>query len=52
MPSEHMEQEEEDEENVKCFECKICHLKFGNEMYFESHILMEHQKKLSPCGVQ
>jgi hypothetical protein len=46
-----MEQKEK-EKNPEYFECKVCHLKFRNEMYFESHMVMDHQKKVSPSGVQ
>ncbi|MEP0825625.1 MAG: hypothetical protein HRF40_09075 [Nitrososphaera sp.] len=44
--------EKEKEEGAKLLECKTCHLKFANEAYFESHMVMEHQKKILPSGVQ
>jgi hypothetical protein len=46
----YMEQEEEDRSTY--FECKICHLKFRNKTYFESHMIMEHEKRAAPSGVQ
>ncbi|AIC16255.1 hypothetical protein NVIE_019980 [Nitrososphaera viennensis EN76] len=33
------------------FECKICHLQFANEMYLESHMMIEHEKHMAPSGV-
>jgi hypothetical protein len=44
--------EQNKEEDAKRLECRICHLKFVNETYFESHMVMEHQKKILPSGVQ
>ena len=46
-----MEQIEEEDKSTY-FECKICHLKFRNETYFESHMVMEHERRVSPSGVQ
>jgi hypothetical protein len=43
---------EQIEDNSKYSECKICHLKFRNEIYFKSHMVMEHEKKVSPSGVR
>ncbi|HEX7031629.1 MAG TPA: hypothetical protein VF172_01380 [Nitrososphaera sp.] len=43
---------EKKEEVAKLLECKTCHMKFVNKTYFESHMVMEHQKKLLPSGVQ
>jgi hypothetical protein len=44
--------EEKKEEDAGRLECRICHLQFVNKMYFESHMVMEHQKKILPSGVQ
>jgi hypothetical protein len=44
-------QESKEEDESQNYECKICHLKFINKTYFESHIKIEHEKHLPPSGV-
>jgi C2H2-type zinc finger protein len=43
--------QEKNTEDSKTLECKICHLKFINKNYFESHMKIEHEEHLPPSGV-
>jgi hypothetical protein len=46
-----MHMQESEREDSQNYECKICHLKFINKTYFESHMKIEHEKHLPPSGV-
>ncbi|AIF84123.1 hypothetical protein NTE_03467 [Candidatus Nitrososphaera evergladensis SR1] len=40
-------------EKLEGFECEVCHLRFANKTYLESHIIIiEHKKHMVPSGVQ
>jgi hypothetical protein len=44
--------QEKKKDEPKSLECEICHLRFVNKNYFESHLKIEHEEHIPPSGIQ